>query len=205
VTEGKNWDEFLASRSKNFRDQVKGRERKLGKKHELSYRLCDSAERLEEDLERLIELHHARWGDESRSFRPPRDALLREFAAAALERGWLRLWSMDLDGKTVAAWLGYRFGGCEWYYQAGRDPALERENIGFVLMTHTIREALNDGVAEYRLLLGGESYKDRFATADEGLHTLVIARGAGRAVRAAGSAALSSPPAVRTRLRPLLP
>ena len=84
----------------------------------------------------------------------------------------------------MASWLGYRLGGAEWYYQAGRDPALEREAVGFVLMNHTIREALNDGMREYRLLLGGESYKDRFANADHGLETVMFERGArGRTAR----------------------
>jgi CelD/BcsL family acetyltransferase involved in cellulose biosynthesis len=148
-----------------------------------------------------VRLHRERWGEGSSSFVPPRDALHRDFAAAALERGWLRLWTLELDGRPAAAWLGYRFGGCEWYYQAGRDPALEREAVGFVLMAHTVREALNDGVREYRLLLGGEAYKDRFATADPGLETVVFARGPiGRALRAGARAALRAPAPVRRRV-----
>jgi CelD/BcsL family acetyltransferase involved in cellulose biosynthesis len=98
-------------------------------------------------------------------------------------------------------WLGFRFANCEWYYQAGRDPELERDNVGFVLMTHTIREALNDGVSEYRLLLGGESYKDRFATRDLGLATVVSSRGVGgQSARAAARAALAGPSGLRRRL-----
>jgi CelD/BcsL family acetyltransferase involved in cellulose biosynthesis len=199
--EGMDWEAFLQSRSKNFRDQVRRRERKLGRGHELRYRLTQNRDELERDYEALLRLHRARWGDGSSSFVPPRDALHRDFAAAALDRGWLRLWTLELDGRPAAAWLGYRFGGAEWYYQAGRDPALEREAVGFVLMAHTVREALNDGVSEYRLLLGGEAYKDRFATADPGLETVVFSRGArGRAVAAAARAALAAPPSLRRRL-----
>jgi CelD/BcsL family acetyltransferase involved in cellulose biosynthesis len=200
VTEGRDWDAFLASRSKNFREQVRRRERKLGKAHELSYRLTRDPEELERDYATLVRLHHARWGGGSSSFAGEREALHLDFARAALERGWLRLWTLELDGRAAAAWLGFRFGGAEWYYQAGRDPELEREAVGFVLMAHTVREALNDGVSEYRLLLGGEAYKDRFATADPGLETVVFARGArGRAARAAARAALAAPPGIRRR------
>ncbi|HKP92034.1 MAG TPA: GNAT family N-acetyltransferase, partial [Thermoleophilaceae bacterium] len=182
VAEGRDWDAFVQSRSKNFRDQVRRRERKLGKAHELTYRLTTDPDELERDYATLVRLHRERWGEESSSFAGVREALHLDFARAALGRGWLRLWTLELDGRPAAAWLGFRFGGAEWYYQAGRDPALEREAVGFVLMAHTIREALNDGVSEYRLLLGGEAYKDRFATADHGLETVVWARGArGRA------------------------
>ena len=199
---GMDWEAFLASRSRNFRDQVRRRERKLGRAHELSYRLTRDGAELERDFDTLVRLHHARWGEGSSSFAGPRKQLHRDFAAAALARGWLRLWTLELDGRPAAAWLGYRFGGAEWYYQAGRDPSLEREAVGFVLMAHTVRAALDDGVSEYRLLLGGEAYKDRFANADPGLETVVFARGArGRAVRAAARAALRLPPEVRRRLR----
>ena len=71
-------------------------------------------------------------------------------------------------------------------------------------MAHTVRAALDDGVAEYRLLLGGEAYKDRFATADHGLETVVLARGLrGRAARAGARAAARMPAALRRRLRDL--
>lgn len=204
VAEGHDWDAFLATRSKNFREQARRRERKLAKAHELGYRLTRSPEELERDYATLVRLHRDRWGEASSSFAGVREAMHLDFARAALERGWLRLWTLELDGRPAAAWLGYRFGGAEWYYQAGRDPALEREAVGFVLMAHTVREALNDGVGEYRLLLGGEAYKDRFATADPGLETVVWVRGArGRAALTAARAALAAPPGWRQAARRL--
>ena len=201
--EGMDFEAWLKSRSKNFRDQVRGRERKLAKAHDLQFRLTEDPERLDADFDELVRLHHLRFGETSRAFDPPRDALHRDFARAALERGILRLWTLDLDGRPAAAWLGYRMGGTEWYYQAGRDPDLERASVGFVLMAHTIRAALNDGMGEYRLLLGDESYKDRFASADHGLETIVLSRGLGRAAELAARGAQKAPPRLRKRLRRL--
>lgn len=174
-TEGMSWEDFLGARSSNFRQQVRRRERKLVREHGLSFRLGDDPERLPEDFEALLSLHDARWGAASGAFAPKRRALHREFAAVALERGWLRLWLAEVGGRTIAAWYGFRFGGAEWYYQAGRDPDWEGSSVGFVLLAHTLREAFADGVREYRLLLGDESYKDRFATDDPGLETIALA------------------------------
>ena len=205
-TGGMSFDEWLRARSKNFRDQVRRRERKLAKAHELSYRLTEDPERLRGDLDTLIRLHRSRWGDESGSFEGGREAFHHDFARRALERGWLRLWTLELDGRPAAAWLGYRLGGAEWYYQAGRDPELEREAVGFVLMAHTVRAALDDGVREYRLLLGGEGYKDRFSNADHGLDTVLLGRGAvGRGVEVAAARAASAPPGLRERLKRFAP
>ena len=78
------------------------------------------------------------------------EAFHRDFAAVALERGWLRLWVIELDGRPAAAWYGFRFEGIDSYYQGGRDPALTRERLGLVLTIHTVREAIADGIEEYR-------------------------------------------------------
>jgi CelD/BcsL family acetyltransferase involved in cellulose biosynthesis len=46
-----------------------------------------------------------------------------------------------------------------------------------VLLAHTVRSALEDGMREYRFLRGGESYKNRF-TDDRGeLETFLVHRG----------------------------
>jgi CelD/BcsL family acetyltransferase involved in cellulose biosynthesis len=168
---------FLQSRSRNFRSQVRRKERALLERG-LSYRLGDDPARLEDDIRTLAELHHARWaGERSGAFAPARVEFHLDFARTALERGWLRLWLAEIDGKAVAAWYGFRFGSAEWYYQSGRDPEWDRDSVGLVLLAHTIRAAFDDGLTTYRLLRGGEPYKDRFATSDPGLETVVAGRG----------------------------
>ncbi len=140
----------------------------------------------------LCSLHRARWGEAGSEFLRW-EPFHRDFASIAAERGWLRLWFLELDDRPAAAWYGFRYAGVESYYQAGRDPALEDESVGSVLLAHTIREAAADGVREYRLLRGAESFKLRFADGDPGLQTFAIGRGVrGRAARIAVAAALRS-------------
>ncbi len=59
---------------------------------------------------------------------------------------------------------------------ATRPSATSRS--AFVLLAHAVREALADGMHEYRLLRGGAAYKERFATSDPGLETYGLPRGA---------------------------
>jgi CelD/BcsL family acetyltransferase involved in cellulose biosynthesis len=183
--DGRTWDEFLASRSRNFREQVRRRERRLGEGHELRYRLADEAT-FEADFDTLARLHDMRWEGTTSVFAGRQGAFQRDAARAMLAEGRLRLWILELDGEPAAAWQGFRMGGAEWYYQSGRDPRFDRERPGFVLLCHTIRTALEDGLDEYRFLLGGEAYKDRFANADPGLVSLAAATSPlGRTVLAA--------------------
>jgi CelD/BcsL family acetyltransferase involved in cellulose biosynthesis len=183
-----SWDDYLASRSANFRQQVRRRERRLARQHNLRFRLTTTTDTLHNDLDVLFALHEARWGtDASAALAAGRRPFHREFAARALERGWLRLWFLELDGEPVAAWYGFRLGGVESYYQAGRNPAWDRWSVGAVLLAHTIRSALDDGIRDYRFLRGGEPYKDRF-TDDEGeLETFLVSRG----VRGVAAAAVA--------------
>jgi CelD/BcsL family acetyltransferase involved in cellulose biosynthesis len=172
---GRSWEEVLAQRSRNLRQQLRRRERRLLEEHDMTYRLARDPERLPADMDALFRLHAARWGDEATGvFEGDRGAFHRRFAAAALRRGWLRLWLAEIGGKPVAAWYGWRFSGSEWYFQAGRDPAFDQLSIGLVLFAHTIREACRDGMGSYRLLAGLESYKLRFADSDLGTETRLI-------------------------------
>jgi CelD/BcsL family acetyltransferase involved in cellulose biosynthesis len=153
--------------------------------HGLSYRLADDPLRLEEDMESLFRLHRARWSDETTAFPQELVPFHLDLAAEALRAGWLRLWLAELEGRPAAAWYGFRLGGADWFYQQGRDPAWERSSVGFVLTTHTIREAVGDGMRRYRFLLGGEEYKARFATSEPSVETVALA------VTARGAAALA--------------
>jgi CelD/BcsL family acetyltransferase involved in cellulose biosynthesis len=172
---GLGWDDYLAGRSSNFRQQVRRRETRLARKGQLRFRLTADQAQLPADLQTLFDLHDARWGVGATAFTGPARDMHRQFAAAALERGWLRLWLLELDGRALAAWYGFRFAGAEWFYQSGRDPRAEQDGVGSVLFAHTMREAMNDGVREYRLLRGDEPYKARYADRDAGLVTLGVA------------------------------
>lgn len=187
------WESYFASRSPKLRAQIGRRTRKLGREHEVRFRLADDPARLDADLDTLFALHAARWPGRQSAFAGPREAFHRDFAAAALARRWLRLWFLEVDGGAVAAWYGFRFAGVESYYQAGRDPAWDHRSVGTVLLAHSIRTALEEGVTEYRLLRGDEAYKVRFATDDSGLQTVGVAAGArGRSLVAAAGLLRSS-------------
>ena len=174
---GDGWTGFLESRSRNFRAQVRARERRLARDHRVSFRVTDDPQRLDTDLDTLFALHRARWGPRhSRGFAGAPQGFYREFAAVALERGWLRLRLLELDGVPAAALLNFRFGGSEWFYQGGRDPAHDRYATGFVLQLHAIRSAFDDGLSAYRLLRGGEAYKRRLAGHDPGLVSVRLDR-----------------------------
>lgn len=202
---GRSWEELLSGYSANLRGQIGRLERRLERRHRLTYRLSADPDRLDDDLSVLYGLHRARWQHAgSGALNARRQAFHRDFARQAQVRGWLRLWIMELDGKPVAAWYGFRFAGVEWYYQAGRDPDHDSGSVGFVLLCQSIRAALSDGAYAYWFLRGGERYKGRFTSEDPGVRTLLVAHGVrGRAARSAVARLDRLPEPVRRRARAL--
>jgi CelD/BcsL family acetyltransferase involved in cellulose biosynthesis len=197
-----SWQGYLASKSANFRQQVGRRRRQLERAYEVAFRLSADPATLSDDLDALFRLHRARWADVETAFAGRDEAFHRDFARTALSRGWLRLWLLEVDGVAVAAWYGFRFAEIEWYYQAGRDPAWDDRSVGFVLFSHALEQALSDGVSEFRMLRGGESYKYRFATGDVPLESIVVGSGLVGESAAAVAAFVQMWPPARASLRP---
>jgi CelD/BcsL family acetyltransferase involved in cellulose biosynthesis len=73
-------------------------------------------------------------GEDSAAADPRLRRFLADLAAVTLERGWLRLWMLELDGEPVAARLEWLFGTRLASYYTGFDPRLDREGVGFLLV-----------------------------------------------------------------------
>jgi CelD/BcsL family acetyltransferase involved in cellulose biosynthesis len=160
------YEGYLASRSRNFRSQLKRRRRKLEEEHGLSFRLTREAGELDADFEVFLRLHEERWKDRGGSSSGAADVkdFHRRFAAAALERGWLRLWIAEADGAPAASWYGWQIGGRCCYALSGLDSRFERLSLGTVLLAHTIEQAAAEGAKVYDMMWGDEAYKERFET-----------------------------------------
>ena len=167
------FEALLSARSRNLRGGVRNRERRLARTHDLRLRAA-TEQTLERDMSTLFTLHNARWGGTTMVFSGPRVPMHLELAQRALERGWLRLRLLELDGRPVAANYALRVGAAEWYYQAGRDPAYAQASVGSVLQATCIRAACEEGAREYRMLRGDERYKFNWANRDASLETVLV-------------------------------
>jgi CelD/BcsL family acetyltransferase involved in cellulose biosynthesis len=189
----RSWEDFLAGKSRNFRDQVRRRPRRLARAKAVAFRRVDSRGELDEGLESLFSLHARRWRRPG-AFVGPLAAFHRRWAELALVRGWLRLWLLEAEGAPAAAWYGFRFAGADSYYQSGRDPRWDAFGVGGILFARTVEDAFADGQAEYRMLRGDEEYKGRWAEEERRLETVFAGRGPlGRAVTVAGAELAARP------------
>ena len=192
--QGDSWPEFFARQSTKFRKSVRFGRNRLERHAAVEYRYAAPAT-LESDLDAAFRLHGARFGAHTGClFCGEHEAFQREFAAIALEHGWLRLLLLEIDGRAVGLEYGFFFQDTYFAYQGGRDPAWDRESVGFLLEVESIRRTFEEGGTEYRFLGGDEDYKYRYPAEDPRLETVVVPRSRrGRAASAALNAAWRLP------------
>lgn len=206
------WDAYLSTRSSNFRQQVRRFTRRAERDHSMRLRRTESRDEVSSDIASLFRLHDLRHAGASSLRGPSARAFHADFAEAAFERGWLRLWFLELDGAPVAAWYGWRLGDRYAYYNGGFDPSWSAARPGLILMAGVIEAAFAEGAAEFDLLLGGESYKSRFAERSPTVNDVTLARAfphpaaavcyGGYALRRAGR---RLPESMKSRLGPRSP
>jgi CelD/BcsL family acetyltransferase involved in cellulose biosynthesis len=172
------YDAYLAGRSRNFRSQLGRRRRRLEREHGLELRMTTERESLGSDLETFFRLHEERWA--ARGGSSALSSAFREahghFAADALARGWLRLWTADVDGEPGASWYGWRIGWRYCYALSGLRTGLEPLALGTVLLAHTIEQAAGEGASVYDLMRGDEDYKKRYETGRRSAGTWALGR-----------------------------
>ena len=183
------FDAYMATRKGHFRANLRRRQRQLEAAHTVRFRRTEHESELAADLERFFELHTRRWDARGGSIALSERARAfhHDFARAALEAGWLRLWSLEADGETIATWYGWRLGPRYAYYLGGFDTAWSRYGIGLLLVARTIRDACDEGCSVYDMLLGDEPWKESFETGRRSVRTVLAtpARHPARLVTAA--------------------
>jgi CelD/BcsL family acetyltransferase involved in cellulose biosynthesis len=173
-----DWEAYLATRSSKLRKRLRWLDRRQASDHSAEVRRTEALDDVERDMTTFFELHDRRWagrGGSSLSSDRAR-AFHHRFAAAAQERGWLRLWFLEFDGAPVAAWYGWRIGERYAFYNGGLDPDHSKLSPGLVLLARVIESAFEEGARIFDFLLGDEGYKSRFAEHSRPVTDLTLAR-----------------------------
>lgn len=164
--QGHTFESYLASLGSQHRYNFNRRLKNLHKQGTLVFDVVEKEDQRPEGLRTLIDLHNLRW-DERGGSQTMRSPVMQAFHDAvsrvALERGWLRLCILRLDGRPLGALYGFRYGRKFYFYQSGFDPAYRQQSVGLVTMGLAIKQAIAEGVEDYDLLHGTEGYKSLWA------------------------------------------
>jgi hypothetical protein len=159
---GHDWDSFLATLGPSHRANIRRRLRGIEKQFDARFEPVTTDEVRLEALDALGRFHQNRFEAEGGSTAFLNDtvrAFQDEATRKLLERGWLRMYTLRLDGVIAAVMYGVLYNGTFYFYQHGFDPQHQRHSIGLVLMAMTLRAAIEERATTFDFLWGTESYK----------------------------------------------
>jgi CelD/BcsL family acetyltransferase involved in cellulose biosynthesis len=156
------WRSYLGTLGPSHRGNLRRRLRALRQAFAVELESVDSEAQRREALDALIRLHNERWRGRGGSTAFHTEPLRRfhdELTRLLLDRRWLRLYVLRLDGAPAAVLYGFSYGRRFHFYQSGFDERFARHSVGLVLMGLSIERAIGEHELEYDLLHGDEPYK----------------------------------------------
>jgi len=164
------WPEYEARQlSSKMRGNLRSQRRRLDHDHPKCVSFLKVREEWELDaaVKMLHELHRKRW--EGRVGATPLDhprfaAFFRDFASAALDRGWLRFYQLRLADQVIGVNYCFCYRGVYYGYQKAFDPDWARYGPGQLLQAHVIQQAIEEGVREFDMLHGEQADKRVWAS-----------------------------------------
>jgi CelD/BcsL family acetyltransferase involved in cellulose biosynthesis len=166
ILTGHSWQSYLATLGPEHRYNFRRRLRNVTKLANVQFEEARSPAQAQAMLHDLVAMHNMRWRDRGGSDAfdsPDLIAFHEEVTQLALDRGWLKLYTLTLDGRPAAALYGFHYRATFYFMQAGFDPRFRKHSVGLLTMGLAIKTAIDEGMDECDLLRGDEAYKFHWA------------------------------------------
>lgn len=159
----KTYDDFLAMLGKSLRYDVRRLDKTLFTSGRAVVKVAGHDD-VERAMDILFDQHKRRWRKrwQPGAFTTRAQRFHREWAAQAIQQGWLRLGVLELDGQPIGAIYGMSLGDTTYFYQAGFDPEYSSVSPGTLLVAATVRQATEEGKTKFDFMRGDEGYKRRW-------------------------------------------
>ena len=180
---GQTFHEWFAARSKNFRE-IRRRGRRVVEKGGF-FRVARSPEEARVAVAAFARLHHARWAERGGSgvLDDRVEAMVADAAAAMAPGLRMRLWTIEVDGKIVAAEIFVAAGGEVSNWLGGFDERWARYGPSLLLLLQSIEQSWELGDVRFDLGTGPQEYKERFADDADVAEWSVVVPGLARPLR----------------------
>jgi CelD/BcsL family acetyltransferase involved in cellulose biosynthesis len=174
---GRSWESYLATLGAEHRYNFNRKWKRLNRDYLVQFEEVRTEEQCRESIDLVIALHNVRWRDRGGSdafHTPGLVGFHQEFSQVALDRGWLRLYVLRLNGKPAASLYGFLYHRTFYFYQSGFDAAYDKYSVGLVTMGLAIKRAIEEGAEEFDLLHGDEAYKSHWSNGSRELGRLEL-------------------------------
>ena len=170
------WDEYLSSLPKKHRHELKRKLRRLQDQGNFRWYSPSNASNLDGNMDDFFDLLHHGREDKRSFFTPKRSRFFRTIAQQMAERGFLRLFFLDMDGEKAASAMCFDYGPVRLLYNSAFNPRFGYYSVGLLLKVFCLKDAIEKGMAYFDFLRGPESYKYHLGAKDRALHRIRIKR-----------------------------
>jgi CelD/BcsL family acetyltransferase involved in cellulose biosynthesis len=162
ITLPRSWEAYERLLRPRDRTKLRSLSRNLTESHQVEFSRVRLPEELPAILESLFELHARRWRLKNQSgvFTGPGKRRFYDLMSRAfLERGWLFLYTLAVEGRWVAHQFCFAWNRRVYLLQEGFDPDWGEAGVGNVLRAHTIQDFIQRGFLVYDFLAGVTPHK----------------------------------------------
>jgi CelD/BcsL family acetyltransferase involved in cellulose biosynthesis len=173
--EGLSYEEWLESRSANFRQQMRRMRRKaIARGGRL--RMTASPAELERDLAAFCRLHHGRWAGRggSAALSEGRERMLYEAGERLLGEDRFRVWVLELGGEAISVNIFVTAGAEVCYYLGGFDERWAELKPSMLTIVEALEDSFRRDDRRFDLGPSAPPYKLRLADGDDPLAWLVV-------------------------------
>src|SRR5579871_2583125 len=135
------------------------------------------SEMFEDALRALIDLHRARWAEQSDASMIEGPAMERFHAQAAANlcrEGCARFDVLKLNGAIAAVIYVLLDEQRAYGYLSGFDPSLKRFSPGMLILNYSLEQSIRSGYREFDFLRGNEPYKRDWGATESTTYRLLI-------------------------------
>jgi CelD/BcsL family acetyltransferase involved in cellulose biosynthesis len=168
------FEEWFASRSRNFREMR--RKRRRLEDAGAVFKVARTPEEVRAAVPAFARLHETRWSARGGSavLDEGVEAMVGDAGAAMARDSRLRLWTIEVEGRTIATEIFVAAGGEVSHWLGGFDEDWARFGPSLLLILAAIEQAWELGDRRFDLGAGSQDYKGRFANGADTVEWSVV-------------------------------
>lgn len=160
------WDAYLKTRGGNVRRNLGKKQRRLARLGDVQY-VHATPTSAAGAVDEVIRLHDLRWTGRNDVTLVSRSAdgqaFYREVLPKLVAEGIADVVTLELDGRAIAAQVGFEVGDTYFNYQAAFDPAQAPYSPSTLLLAYLLERAWDRGLRTFDFMTGDEPYKSDWA------------------------------------------
>jgi CelD/BcsL family acetyltransferase involved in cellulose biosynthesis len=158
-----SWNEYLQNFSQKGRYSINFSKKRLEQQGKMVLRFCEDANDLPGEMQKLITLKRKSVtgaGEQGNFATQEFERFHHHIARKFLEKGLLFLCSIQISGKHVGSFYGFKYNNTLYNYMISVERGIyKRVSIGRALLAYCIEEAIKNNYREFDFLRGDENYK----------------------------------------------